>query len=430
MPRTPARVKKWVNRFRRTNNGGNEEETTPPAQSAATSATAPAQSGATSATAPAQSAATSATTPTPSAITSATAPTPSAITSATAPVEAPATPTPESQKRRRGDNDGADDDDNDTPARPLYATPRRPRMWASGVSASMSASTNPDRIPILQSTPERGEIDKYRETGAKYENWMANNGQSDLEIEIAPSTLTLDELTNATPPNRALFTIPDTGYTSAPPEIRVALESTNLLERNDYRHTHLRLNKYRRVSTYDHYIVQGAIMAADISRKEGPYWADIALALYKYQAPINTLRYVFMLHVDNEETLPMVGRVLYKQLDLSGGPKDTSNPITHAWRRSTDHFQQILGTQLGRAVGRLVLAAWPAGTHQISEIHTWFVGGKLYMRFDIEEISSAGASGSGGASRSGGARSGGARSGGARSGGARSAGARSAGARK
>lgn len=57
----------------------------------------------------------------------------------------------------------------------------------------------------------------------------------------------------------------------------------------------------------------------------------------------------------------------------------------------TPEFQQILGTQLGRGVARLVLGAWRKGTHQIPRIHTWFLRSNLHMRFDIEPRVPAGA---------------------------------------
>ncbi|KAF4771617.1 hypothetical protein HAV15_004330 [Penicillium sp. str.  len=129
----------------------------------------------------------------------------------------------------------------------------------------------------------------------------------------------------------------------------------------------------RKVSSYEHYILQGAIIVKAVYRKKrGPQWNDIALALYKHEAAIDTLRYVYYTTVENKETQPLVGKVLYNNLP---GPGSGPEATFRIWRMHTPEFQQILGTKLGRATSRLVLAAWPRGS--------------LHMRFDIEPIARA-----------------------------------------
>ncbi|CAG8898770.1 unnamed protein product [Penicillium egyptiacum] len=390
MPRTPSSIKRFVNRFRRATDSRNDEEVPPP-------------------------------------------PTQSSAVSATAPAEAPATPTFQGAKRKRGGNDGADDDDrpptesssswvpglarargiykrrkssgistdlNLLPGTPspesteqvpgadrpeLPATPRNLRMYAG----KFSATVNTDRIHIPQPTPPRNEITRFRRRGLQFENWMANTNQSGAASGVAPSTQRLRPLVEASPPNEPLFNVWRTSYGGPPAEIRESLKSTNLPQNargQHYRHSSLIRDKVIDVSSYVHYIVEGAIIAQEIFRKEGPYWSDIALALYKHDAQIDTLRYVFMLHVENDETIALVGKVLYRQHRLPGPENRATTPEIHTWRMRTADFERILGTQLGRAVSRLVLAAWPVGTHHIPRIHTWFLSSHLHMRFDIERI--------------------------------------------
>lgn len=161
-----------------------------------------------------------------------------------------------------------------------------------------------------------------------------------------------------------------------------------------YRRISLQRNKkWRHVSSYTHCIVNDAIIANSIFRNDGgPHWSDVALAVYKQDTAIHTLRCVFMCSVENDETLPLVGKVLYRNYLLPGPEKRAAIPTIDTWNLHTPEFQQILGTQLGRAVARLVLGAWPVkGPHQITRIHTWFVAGALHMRFDIMPIVQQGA---------------------------------------
>ncbi|KAJ5800814.1 uncharacterized protein N7518_002882 [Penicillium psychrosexuale] len=264
---------------------------------------------------------------------------------------------------------------------------------------NISANINPDQIYILQPTPEKAQIDKYRTTGAQYEAWMANTNPAGPACPVTQSTLTIAALVEANPPDEPLFSVWESSFVVPPIEIRESLKSTDLPKNprlKKYRHSSLQRNarneQVHHVSSYDHCIVKGAIIATSIFRMEwGPRWSDVALALYKQDAAIGTLRYVFMVEVENDETLPLVGKVLYRNNDLPGPETRGTTPTIYAWDMNTPEFQQILGTQLGRAVACLVLGAWPMGTHRITRIHTWFLKRDLHMRFDIEPIVPAGA---------------------------------------
>ena len=266
----------------------------------------------------------------------------------------------------------------------LPESPRTMRMYASNASAFI----NPDKIHIVEKTPPRETVNRYQATGAQFEDWMANTNPTGPACPVVQSTLTLDDLVKGNPPRKAIFDIWEVGFVAPPAEIRGTLKSAGLphdTRVKNYRYSKMNSSEaMRKVPSYEHYIVEGAIIVKAVYRKErGPQWNDVALALYKHEAAIDTLRYVYYTTVENTETQPLVGKVLYKNLPGPGSETELSFRI---WRMHTPEFQQILGTKLGRATSRLVLAAWPRGTHQIPRINTWFLSGNLHMRFDIEPI--------------------------------------------
>ncbi|OQD69676.1 hypothetical protein PENPOL_c002G10549 [Penicillium polonicum] len=268
-----------------------------------------------------------------------------------------------------------------TPIMP--ASPRSARMHAGHISSNISSIINPDRISILYKTPPKEKVDRYQATGAQFQQWMANTDPAGPACPVVQSTQTLAAV-------RAEFDVFTSEFAVPPAEILGALDATDLPSNprsKDYRYSKIHRNgNLAHVPTYEHYIVEGAIIAKAIFRRgQGPQWTDIALALYKHEADINTLRYVYYTTVENKQTQPLVGKVLYPNHSF-GGPGTKAGTTIRIWNSHTLRFQQILGTQLGRATARLVLAAWPRGTHQITRINTWFWSGNLHMRFDIEPI--------------------------------------------
>ncbi|KAJ5967957.1 hypothetical protein N7501_004205 [Penicillium viridicatum] len=270
------------------------------------------------------------------------------------------------------------------PKTPIMSTsPRTARTFAGNISSNVSSVLNPDRISILYGTPPKEKVDGYQATGAQFEQWMANTGPAVPACPVTQSTHTLTAV-------RAEFNVVKSEFAAPPVEILGALDSTDLPsdpKSKVYRYSKMnRRGNLSRVPTYEHYIVEGAIIAKSISRRgQGPQWTDIALALYKHEVDINTLRYVYYTTVENKQTQPLVGKVLYRDHNFDGAGTRAGTTI-RIWNMHTPEFQQILGTQLGRATARLVLAAWPRGTHQITRINTWFWSGNLHMRFDIEPI--------------------------------------------
>lgn len=270
--------------------------------------------------------------------------------------------------------------------RDLPESPRDMQMLAS----SFYSFINPDKLHMIERTPPRETVNRYQATGAQFEDWMANTNSTGPACPVVQSTLTLANLVGGNSPefivSRSYFVVP-------PAEIRDTLELIGLPHEpksKNYRYIKLyRPGNASKVCTYEHYIVPGAVIVQTAYRRQrGPQWYDIALALYKHDAAIDTLQYVYYTSVENEETQPLVGKVIYPSNNIPGA-ESTAGSRMRIWRMHTPEFQQILGSQLGRATSRLVLAAWPRGTHQIPRVNTWFLSGNLHMRFDIEPIARA-----------------------------------------
>ncbi|KXG46208.1 uncharacterized protein PGRI_050640 [Penicillium griseofulvum] len=258
------------------------------------------------------------------------------------------------------------------------------------IGASMHAAANPDRIRLFDEAPSQAEITQYQRDGVQYKHWMANTNPTGPASIVPLSTLTINALIQPVPPNnRPLFEVKRSSFEATPEEIRESLRSTNIpVDSEAWRFSHL-THWNRNSPCYKHYIIQGAIIASEIFRRGyGPQWNDVALALYKQAAHVDTLKYIFFTNVENEETQPLLGYVIYPTRDwnIEG---NLIPPVIRTWDMNTTTFEQILGTQIGRSAARLVLGAWPVGTHQITRIHTWYLRTDLHMRFDIEPIVAA-----------------------------------------
>ncbi|KAJ5628847.1 hypothetical protein N7490_011075 [Penicillium lividum] len=133
--------------------------------------------------------------------------------------------------------------------------------------------------------------------------------------------------------------------------------------------------------------------------ERGFHSADVFTAIYRYYFPMNSLKSVIFNTVLNKSTLRQVQR-LYTHFNLF---PTTTVPLRDAWLEhitwpyGSSEYRALLGSHMGRTVAYLVLAAFPRGSHRISQIVTWYViadreafdendRAELYMRFDIEPI--------------------------------------------
>jgi hypothetical protein len=227
-------------------------------------------------------------------------------------------------------------------------------------------------------------VANYRSIGAQYQEWIA--GRNTTACPIQRSRLTWEDLVHPQIEEHS-FEVHLNEFRSTPEEA-AGIQSTGLSTGNNWRYVFLRRYGYwdrgreEGWTVYQHRTGRGAIFAENITRRFGPYWAQVAQAQYQLDNPIDTLRYVYFINVQNLYTWPYVELCLYPRYDLPW----YDDPRPKCWYHGTREYQELLGTKLGRGVARLVLGAWPRGTHRIESIHTWTVEGDLQMRFDIAQI--------------------------------------------
>ncbi|KAJ5512686.1 hypothetical protein N7463_002238 [Penicillium fimorum] len=245
-------------------------------------------------------------------------------------------------------------------------------------------------VPDLHPVMTQEMINIFRQKGNDYQSWI--NDQDDTSCQrpciVLPSTLKLDELIQPSDDSKrwdAYFN----AWVDVPEEIGDP-RPLNLPIGMDYHQLYLRklgVEKDGSVgwNKYHGRVAHTAIFADNNVRLDGPQWSQIAQAHYQGFFDIDSLKYVFRMTVVNEETHTFVDKVLYPRY----GFELVGDSQMRAWLYDTDDYREIMGTPLGKAVGALVLGAFPRGTRRIIQILTWQYDGDLQMRFDISRVSLA-----------------------------------------
>lgn len=136
---------------------------------------------------------------------------------------------------------------------------------------------------------------------------------------------------------------------------------------------------------------KGMIMLRVIARKDQgsgtPQISEVSHALYTRNFPIDTLNYIFVEMIANQETRAFLSNVLY----TAAYSLDRLPHSPHSWDYATPEYDALLGTPIGKIAAAIVLGAFPRGTRRIGRIVTWnslwSVGHNnlfVHMRFDIE----------------------------------------------
>ncbi|KAJ5554978.1 hypothetical protein N7535_007421 [Penicillium sp. DV-2018c] len=274
--------------------------------------------------------------------------------------------------------------------------------------------TNPDLSPIAEEKPDPAHrdqvvvtkhnsprefrpipdedlIQQYKQNAVQYERWMTDTRGKGCPVRI--STLTYNLLTQNDDKERRLGVSIDK-WTTHEPGYEYHVEKAELPTADDTWHEVSLVRGFGKADgtgqLYRQRITRGAIVGENINRNgSGPYWSDVALAVYKYHHPIDTLKHVFFAGVWNNSTEPLITKVLYPDADLKvpeGEERGVSDSVLWTPYRKNRGFYEIMGSTLGKSAASIVLGAWPRGTHRISAIWTWFINSVLQIRFDIEEI--------------------------------------------
>jgi hypothetical protein len=248
------------------------------------------------------------------------------------------------------------------------------------------AETTPADVLDLHPAMTEEMINIFRRKGRYYQTWINYPEDSNCQRPciVSPSTIKMEQLIHPSD-ERYRWDKYCNEWVGAPEEIGDP-GPLNLPVGLDYHKLHLRKlgvekDGFVGWNKYHGRVAHTAIFADNNVRLDGPQWSQIAQAHYEAFFDIESLKYVFRMTVVNEDTHAFVVKVLYPRygLELAGDSQ------LRTWLYDTDDYQEIMGTPLGKAVGALVLGAFPRGTRRILQIHTWQYDGDLQMRFDISD---------------------------------------------
>ncbi|KAJ5576905.1 hypothetical protein N7535_003831 [Penicillium sp. DV-2018c] len=223
--------------------------------------------------------------------------------------------------------------------------------------------------------PSVTEVVKYRAIGAQLQTWIDDPDAPGCTVDKAK--LEMQDLTrNKTwkfkhSPTDSVHELPETERVEMRlpgPEHGAQFQHMELEQHGTSRRQRERKNP---INQYKMTIGEGFIASHLMYRGDGPHWNEIARAFYRdADFRIETLRYVTLTSVVNDETAPLVMGVLYPRRSIRFGTMTVGYP-TQVWPHGTREYQEILGTQLGKAVAYLILSSFPRGTRRISQVRTW-----------------------------------------------------------
>jgi hypothetical protein len=225
--------------------------------------------------------------------------------------------------------------------------------------------------------PSDEQIARYRELGVRYQEWIEDASAPGCRIQ--PAKLTAAQLFEVPQP----WDRDEWQYTERP----------TILDNADPDSMDLQSSNYRSVTAsqwdtsvleynfYSHINGLNIILGNNISRENGPFWNEVATALYEIDFPISTLRHIAFCNVVNEETGPYIKYTLYPRHNMLW-ENARDNPCKK-FERGTDSYHEILGTQLGKAAASLVISSFPRGSMMIRRIVTWADVYDVQIRFEI-----------------------------------------------
>ncbi|CAI7626568.1 unnamed protein product [Penicillium glandicola] len=232
------------------------------------------------------------------------------------------------------------------------------------------AKINPVDILDLHPAMTKEMINIFRQKGKEYQTWIndPNDKNCQRPCIVAPSRLKMNELIRSSDDSHRWDAYCNE-WVSAPDEISDP-SLLNLPTGLDYHKLYLRKLGVEKDGSVGWNKYHGRVAHTAIFADNNAFFH------------IHSLKYVFRMTVVNEETHTFVDKVLYPRYGLELGA-DTQ---LRSWMYDTDDYRELMGTTLGKAVGALVLGAFPRGSRRIVQILTWQYDGDLQMRFDISHV--------------------------------------------
>ncbi|KGO71936.1 hypothetical protein PITC_026560 [Penicillium italicum] len=115
------------------------------------------------------------------------------------------------------------------------------------------------------------------------------------------------------------------------------------------------------------------------------YMSEFAKAFYESHFPLESLKYVIVTSIVQQETRRFIRDQIYKSSErLEFPPKEPQ-----IWESPSPEFCGILGTPIGKVVAAFVLGAYGQGVKRIPRIVTFHTGEDLCeynLRFDLEDV--------------------------------------------
>jgi hypothetical protein len=87
-------------------------------------------------------------------------------------------------------------------------------------------------------------------------------------------------------------------------------------------------------------------------------------------------------NVINDELASYIEEVLYPRKGTSWS--EAGEVPCKKFLHGSIEYQELLGTELGKGVAALILAAFTRGTVRITQIVVWYYNGSAQIRFEIE----------------------------------------------
>ena len=111
----------------------------------------------------------------------------------------------------------------------------------------------------------------------------------------------------------------------------------------------------------------------------GPFISELTKAAYERDFRLDTLRYVYVTDIGNEDTRAYIEKWVYK-------PGSNIGDHGRSYPPESETFRGLLGTEIGNIVAFFILGAYGRGVKRISLIHVFRADDAYQMKFKVIDV--------------------------------------------